>query len=129
MDRGNGFVPAKLHKHGCVLMTDATRRIEYLGDDFVYVSGRKRAVGEMNGKSSNLNNCLSQIYPPGIPIPPNELVCIFDADQVSCSPLPLSPPSTTACILAYSLGCMEYLFLACCEIPNPRGSKCMTLGV
>ena len=54
-----------------------------MGEDFVYVSGRKRAVGEMNGKSSNLNNCLGQIYPPGIPIPPNELVCIFDADQVS----------------------------------------------
>lgn len=54
-----------------------------MGDQFVYVSGRKRAAGEMNGKSSNLNNCLSQIYPPGIPIPPNELVCIFDADQVS----------------------------------------------
>lgn len=48
----------------------------------MYVSGRKRAPGEMNGKSSNLNNCLAQIYPPGIPIPPNELVCIFDADQV-----------------------------------------------
>ena len=56
--------------------------MEYLGKDFVYVSGRKRAVGEMNGKSSNLNNCLSQIYPPGTAIPPNELVCIFDADQV-----------------------------------------------
>ena len=53
-----------------------------MGDQFVYVSGRTRAAGEMNGKSSNLNNCLSQIYPPGIPIPPNELVCIFDADQV-----------------------------------------------
>lgn len=63
-------------------------RIEYMGDQFVYVSGRKRAAGEMNGKSSNLNNCLSQIYPPGIPIPPNELVCIFDADQVSQSHLP-----------------------------------------
>ena len=57
-------------------------RIEWMGKDFVYVSGRKRAVGEMNGKSANLNNCLSQIYPPGIYIPASELVCIFDADQV-----------------------------------------------
>ena len=70
-------------------------RIEYMGDQFVYVSGRKRAAGEMNGKSSNLNNCLSQIYPPGIPIPPNELVCIFDADQV-----------LTTCSLQSSHGCV-----------------------
>jgi endoglucanase len=48
----------------------------------VYVSGRKREAGEMNGKSGNINNCLSQIYPKGIKIPSNELVCIFDADQV-----------------------------------------------
>lgn len=53
-----------------------------MGTDLVYVSGRKRKPGEMNGKSCNLNNCLSQIYPEGVPIPTNELVCIFDADQV-----------------------------------------------
>ena len=29
----------------------------------VYVSGRKRPEGEMNGKSGNINNCCSQIYP------------------------------------------------------------------
>ncbi len=54
-----------------------------MGTDLVYVSGRKRKPGEMNGKSCNLNNCLSQIYPEGVPIPTNELVCIFDADQVN----------------------------------------------
>lgn len=54
-----------------------------MGTDLVYVSGRKRKPGEMNGKSCNLNNCLSQIYPEGVPIPPHELVCIFDADQVA----------------------------------------------
>lgn len=52
----------------------------------VYVSGRKRAPGEMNGKSGNINNCCSQIYPKGTKIPPNEVVCIFDADQASCTP-------------------------------------------
>ncbi len=46
------------------------------------MSGRKRDPGEMNGKSGNINNCCSQIYPKGTKIPPNELVCIFDADQV-----------------------------------------------
>ena len=53
-----------------------------MGPEIVYVSGRKRAPGEMNGKSANLNNCLSYIYPAGTTIPANELVCIFDADQV-----------------------------------------------
>ncbi|KAK9908885.1 hypothetical protein WJX75_004221 [Coccomyxa subellipsoidea] len=54
-----------------------------LGPDVVYVSGRFRKKGEMNGKSGNLNNCARQIYPPEIPIPGNELMCIFDADQVA----------------------------------------------
>ena len=49
----------------------------------VYVSGRKREAGEMNGKSGNINNCCSQIYPRGVKIPSNELVCIFDADQAN----------------------------------------------
>ena len=53
-----------------------------MGPEIVYVSGRKRASGEMNGKSANLNNCLTYIYPAGTTIPANELVCIFDADQV-----------------------------------------------
>ena len=58
----------------------------------IYVSGRKREPGEMNGKSGNINNCCSQIYPRGVKIPSNELVCIFDADQV-----PLSPPTDMWC--------------------------------
>ena len=36
----------------------------------------------MNGKSANLNNALQQIYPPGCVVPPHEVVCIMDADQV-----------------------------------------------
>ncbi len=55
-----------------------------MAPDVVYVSGRTRAKGEMNGKSGNLNNCLRQIYPDDSPIPSNEIVCIFDADQVRC---------------------------------------------
>ena len=31
--------------------------------DLVYVSGRARRIGEMNGKSGNLNNVTRQIYP------------------------------------------------------------------
>ena len=53
-----------------------------MGPEIVYVSGRQRAEGEMNGKSANLNNCLSHLYPGGCPIPGSEVVCIFDADQV-----------------------------------------------
>lgn len=34
-----------------------------LGPEVVYVSGRFRKNGEMNGKSGNLNNCARQIYP------------------------------------------------------------------
>ena len=37
---------------------------------------------ESNGKSGNLNNALTQIYPDGIKIPPHEIVCVMDADQV-----------------------------------------------
>ena len=55
-----------------------------MGPELVYVSGRKRPVGEMNGKSGNLNNVARQLYPEGCVIPTNELLCIFDADQVSC---------------------------------------------
>lgn len=59
--------------------------VETLGPDVVYVSGRKREPGEMNGKSGNLNNVCSQLYPKGTPIPSTELLCIFDADQArSC---------------------------------------------
>ncbi len=66
-----------------------------LGPDVVYVSGRHRAPDESNGKSGNLNNALVQIYPDGIKIPPHEIVCIMDADQVRslCSALPRPAPS------------------------------------
>lgn len=56
---------------------------EQMGPEIIYVSGRTRQPGEMNGKSCNLNNCLNQIYPPGVRIPKTELVAIFDADQVT----------------------------------------------
>ena len=49
-------------------------------------SGRKRAKGEMNGKSCNINNAARQIYPDRgaqHPIPLEEVLCVFDADQVS----------------------------------------------
>ena len=55
-------------------------------DDVVYVSGRKRKPGEMNGKSCNLNNCLKQIYPKNPKqgmISMREVICVFDADQVA----------------------------------------------
>ncbi len=58
------------------------RWCDKLGDDVVYVSGRKRPANESNGKSGNLNNALSQIYPEGCKIPINEILCVMDADQV-----------------------------------------------
>jgi len=48
----------------------------------VYISGRKRAKGEMNGKSANINNAMKLIYPEGTDIPLTEVICLFDADQV-----------------------------------------------
>lgn len=49
----------------------------------VYISGRKRAKGEMNGKSNNINNAMRLIYPgEDLEIPLNEIVCVLDADQV-----------------------------------------------
>jgi endoglucanase len=45
-------------------------------------AGRVRKKGEMNGKSNNMNNVLQQIYPTGCYIPPDELIAVFDADQV-----------------------------------------------
>ena len=63
------------------------------------MSGRKRPPGEMNGKSGNINNCCSQIYPKGTKIPTNEVVCIFDADQVQlhdeCNATPPQPGFST----------------------------------
>ena len=40
-------------------------------------------AGEMNGKSGNVNNVCSQMYPPGTRVPGSELICVFDADQVA----------------------------------------------
>lgn len=37
--------------------------VNSLGPDVVYVSGRYRKKGEMNGKSGNLNNVARQLYP------------------------------------------------------------------
>ena len=37
----------------------------------------------MNGKSGNMNNVLAQIYPTGCYIPGNELIAVFDADQIA----------------------------------------------
>ena len=37
--------------------------LQGLGPEVVYVSGRVRRQGEMNGKSGNLNNCARQLYP------------------------------------------------------------------
>ncbi len=71
----------------CDYGKDAKKRkwVDSLGSDVVYVSGRKRPPGEMNGKSGNINNVCSQLYPPGTVVPGNELMCIFDADQVDPS--------------------------------------------
>ena len=71
-----------------------------MGPELVYVSGRKRPIGEMNGKSGNLNNVASQLYPEGCTVPSNELLCIFDADQASAfvqrdAPQVLSGETTT----------------------------------
>lgn len=70
----------------CVALTEVCvggGRCESMGKEVVYVSGRVRAPGEMNGKSGNLNNALAQIYPKEYAIPGNEVVCVFDADQVA----------------------------------------------
>ena len=63
----------------------------------IYVSGRKRETGEMNGKSGNINNCCAQIYPRGVKIPSNELVCIFDADQARPWQRVLAEASSPCC--------------------------------
>ena len=70
--------------HTVTHMQDPKKRkwVDSLAADVVYVSGRKRPQGEMNGKSGNINNVCSQLYPPGTVVPGNELICIFDADQV-----------------------------------------------
>ena len=62
---------------------DKRRFVRSLGlPNAVYVSGRKRQKGEMNGKSANINNAMKLIYPDGVTIPLDEVICVFDADQV-----------------------------------------------
>lgn len=51
------------------------------GEGHVYVAGRVRPAGELNGKSGNLNNVLNQLYGTN-PVPGNEILCILDADMV-----------------------------------------------
>ena len=63
-------------------------RVESLGSEAQYVSGRKRPAGEMNGKSGNLNSCAAQMYPRGCVVPSSELMCILDADQVRAASIP-----------------------------------------
>ena len=75
--------------------------MDSLGQDVVYVSGRKRPPGEMNGKSGNLNNVAAQLYPKGTFIPGTELIAVFDADQVCC-PMQL-PMQQLAVGLAWQL--------------------------
>ena len=82
-------------------------RVESMGPGLVYVSGRQRPVGEMNGKSGNLNNCFSQLYPEGCTIPTNELMCIFDADQVRCA--------ASSCLSCQSTGGCRVLGF--CQVP------------
>lgn len=62
---------------------DKRRFVRSLGmPNAVYISGRKREKKEMNGKSANINNAMRQIYPDGVAIPLDEVICVFDADQV-----------------------------------------------
>jgi endoglucanase len=49
----------------------------------IYVSGRDRKKGEMNGKSNNINNVCRLLYPAGLEIPLSESIALFDADQVA----------------------------------------------
>ena len=50
-----------------------------------YVSNRPKAAHELNGKASNLNHALGMIYPAGSEIGPDDLVAVFDADQVAAA--------------------------------------------
>jgi hypothetical protein len=52
----------------------------------VYVTGRPRQKGEINGKSANLNNCLKNIVyreyvEEPAKIPKEEVIVVFDADM------------------------------------------------
>lgn len=51
--------------------------LEVNSPELVYISGRTRPAGEINGKSGNLNNALTLIYPPGVDIPLDEVTPHF----------------------------------------------------
>ena len=69
-----------------------------------YVSNRPKAPHELNGKASNLNHALGMIYPAGSEIGPDDLVAVFDSDQVAAAdfwermlpPFVSSPPSSSS---------------------------------
>ncbi|KAJ9528567.1 hypothetical protein QJQ45_020457, partial [Haematococcus lacustris] len=105
-------------------------------EDVVYVSGRTRKKGEVNGKSANLNFCLHSIYAslPRSEVNPEdvdwseisnkELVVVFDSDMCakpdffckargsSTSQLPASPQLPAYLCLTSSTGCMPALLPA-----------------
>ena len=64
--------------------------------ELVYVSGRARPAGEINGKSGNLNNALNLIYPPGVPIPLDE-AGLFQPAHLFLK------PACAACMISSSL--------------------------
>ena len=100
-------------------MQDPKKRkwVDSLAADVVYVSGRKRPPGEMNGKSGNINNVCSQLYPPGTVVPGNELICIFDADQV-CAILTLAV-ELHGNLTMYLIGVSCPAACACCVAEQP----------
>ena len=71
-------------------------------DDVVYVSGRTRKPGEMNGKSGNLNYCASQLYPKAWPA--DLPFCVPDAHSSDISIL-------SVCLRAVRVG-------ACCAVAH-----------
>ncbi|KAK9812548.1 hypothetical protein WJX73_008007 [Symbiochloris irregularis] len=50
-----------------------------------YLSKRRRKRGEVNGKSGNLNNAIEKVYPQQAQLSADDLLAIFDCDQV-CHP-------------------------------------------
>ena len=107
-------------------MQDPKKRkwVDSLAADVVYVSGRKRPPGEMNGKSGNINNVCSQLYPPGTVVPGNELICIFDADQVSATFLSqASHMSSIRVCSSYKLPCSYCMQSRTAAIKNLPGSS------
>ena len=105
--------------------------MDSLAADVVYVSGRKRPAGEMNGKSGNINNVCLQLYPPGTVVPGNELICIFDADQVKLSQSihHLAMPHVKMwrfLILSHDQSCLLPQFLRTCLSPwnHRQGLQC-----